>query len=56
MNAVIYFMMSVFDLVVLGAFLWLISEKGWDPWWMLLAVTIIGRSNPKGFLKRGTGK
>ena len=33
-------LMIVYNLTILGATVYLISEKNWDPWWMLLAVAL----------------
>lgn len=32
-------------------FVWLVGWKGWNPWWMLLAVLLILAGSPSGIIK-----
>ncbi len=45
--AFIYFWMLVFDIAVLAGTAFLVSERGWSAWWMLLAVLMAAGSNPR---------
>lgn len=44
---IIYACMLAFDLAVLAGTAYLITEKNWSAWWMLLAVFMCLGSNPK---------
>jgi threonine/homoserine/homoserine lactone efflux protein len=46
----IYTGMLIFDFLVLAGACYLISERGWSAWWMVLAVVICTGSNPKSIL------
>lgn len=54
--AFIYFWMLVFDIAVLAGTAFLVSERGWSAWWMLLAVLITAGSNPRNLVNVLKGK
>ena len=37
----------VYNLVILGGTVYLISEKGWNPWWMAFAVLCLFTTKKK---------
>lgn len=41
-NVVAYIVMCLMDLLILGAFVYLIGWMGWSAWWMVLAVVLVG--------------
>jgi hypothetical protein len=43
----IYTVMCVFDFAVLAGTAWLISERHWSAWWVLVAMLICTGSDPK---------
>ncbi|MFZ3286623.1 MAG: hypothetical protein WA191_07205 [Telluria sp.] len=43
----IYLGMLTFDSIVLGGTAYLIAERGWSAWWILLAVLMAAGSNPR---------
>jgi hypothetical protein len=46
----IYACMVVFDFAVLSGTAYLIAERGWSAWWMLLALVMCLGSNPKNMI------
>jgi hypothetical protein len=50
-TVLIYFGMLVFDAAVLGGFAYLVAERGWSAWWMLLAVLMCSGSNPSKIIE-----
>lgn len=51
MKAIIYTVMSIFDFGIVAGCAYLIDQRGWSAWWMILAVVIICGSNPTNILK-----
>ena len=47
----IYTAMLIFDFAILAGACYLIAERGWSSWWLLLAVVIALGSNPINILK-----
>jgi hypothetical protein len=45
-TVLIYFGMLAFDATILGGFAYLVSERGWSAWWMVLVVLMCSGSNP----------
>lgn len=54
MNAVIYIFMLLFDFSVLAGAIWLIDQRGWSVWTILVAIIIGMGSNPSGFTKKSS--
>jgi hypothetical protein len=46
-----YTAMLVFDFAIFFGTAYLISEKDWSAWWLLLAVVICTGSNPRRILE-----
>jgi len=37
----------VYNLTILGTTVFLISEKSWNPWWMVLAILLLASKKSK---------
>ncbi len=46
-----YIGMLVFDAAVLAGTAYLIADRGWSAWWMLVAVCICTGSNPRRIIE-----
>lgn len=53
MNAIIYIAMSLFDLAIIAGTVYLIDQRGWSAWMLLLMMLIIAGSNPTKFVSKG---
>jgi hypothetical protein len=50
-TVLIYFGMLIFDAAVLAGFAYLVADKGWSAWWMLLAVLMCSGSSPRKIIE-----
>lgn len=52
----IYFFMLLFDSAIIAGTVWLIGWQGWNPWWMALAMLLVGGSWPGPIIRHLTIK
>ena len=52
---VAYGLMLAFDLSVLAGTAYLIAERNWSAWWMVLAILLCAGSNPRTLIATWNG-
>lgn len=50
MKAIMYGMMLIWDFIVLYGIFYLIDQRAWNSWWVLVGIIICSASNPKFLL------